>query len=151
MRRDTIKTVGAILLIVAIVGITFWYGNRQRQQQIKHDQQVAAQSNQTIKSSSTTSKSSTATTKSTASTTPKANPTPAPSPKVAYTPPTASPTPAPAAGTVTPQSTNPSAQPTSIPQTGGELGFIVPVAALVIGYQVKRASDRSLRRAQMSI
>ncbi len=38
MRRDTLKTFGAILLILIIVGVTFWYGNRQRQAQVKSDQ-----------------------------------------------------------------------------------------------------------------
>lgn len=46
MNRDALKTLGAIILIAGIVGATFWYGNRQRQQQVKQDQATKQQTAQ---------------------------------------------------------------------------------------------------------
>lgn len=112
MNRDSLKTVGAIVLIAAIVGLTFWYGNKQRTDQVKNDK---AQQTQTQKSSSQTSTQST-------------KPAPAPAP-VATTPPPA---------------------PATTPQTGAETAVIIPLGALVAAIAVKRASDRTLKRALLS-
>ncbi len=137
MRRDTLKTFGAILLILIIVGVTFWYGNRQRQAQVKSDQQAAqqakkpapvAQSNKPVPPAAKTPTPAPAAAKPTA---------PAPVAKAA-------PTPAP---TTTPTATP---SPNSTPQTGSDLAYLVPVAALAVGYQVKRASARVLKRSLMA-
>lgn len=40
MKRDTIKTVAGLIIIVGIVVATFLYGNSQRQAQLAHDQKV---------------------------------------------------------------------------------------------------------------
>ncbi|MFI5240473.1 MAG: hypothetical protein ACHQUB_02080 [Candidatus Saccharimonadia bacterium] len=63
MKRDTMQSIGAIILIVGIVATTFWYGNRQRQAQIKKDQTLSSQ-----------------TAKPNPAPTPKQNPTPKPTP-----------------------------------------------------------------------
>lgn len=126
MNRDGLKTTGAIVLIIAIVGATFWYGNRQRQTQIKHDQQVQDQAK---KSSSTSSS---------ATTTGSNAPTPAPASK--------NPTPTPPASS----STNPAPTPQTTPQTGGEIAYLLPVGALILGYRYKRNSQENLKKALLS-
>ncbi len=127
MRRDTLKTFGAIVLILIIVGVTFWYGNRQRQAQVKKDQLAAEVQ---------TKKSSTSATEGTKS--PAKSVAPAPASPSKTTPAPVSPT------VVTPA-------PTATPQTGGELAFAIPLGAIVLGYQLKKASERSLKRSLLSI
>lgn len=61
MKRDTLRTLGGVVVICLIVVATFMYGNSQRQAQIRHDQDVKAQQ------------------EAKASTTPQASPTAAPS------------------------------------------------------------------------
>lgn len=120
VRRDTLKTFGAILLILVIVGVTFWYGNRQRQEQVKKDQKAAQVQ---------TKKSSTSTVQST-----KPSPAPAKS----------TPSPAP----VSPAIVTPT--PSSTPQTGSELAYLLPLGAVIVGYQVQKASKRSLKRSLLA-
>lgn len=43
MKRDTVKTLAGLVVIAAIVVATFAYGNAQRQNQLKHDQDVKNQ------------------------------------------------------------------------------------------------------------
>lgn len=56
MNRDTLKTVGAIVLIALIVGLTFWYGNKQRTDQVKNDKAQQTQTAQKSTSQSSTQK-----------------------------------------------------------------------------------------------
>lgn len=46
LTRDLLKTVGAILVIGIIIVATFLYGNRQRQEQVRRDQQIRQQQEQ---------------------------------------------------------------------------------------------------------
>jgi cytoskeletal protein RodZ len=122
MNREALKTVGAVILIVGIVGTTFWYGNKQRHEQVKSDQTTQQQQNQQSSSSGT------------------AQPTPAPAPA-----------PAPAAGTsVSATVAGPAPQPTTIPETGSGFEVILPIGALVAVVAAKRASDKSLKRALLA-
>jgi hypothetical protein len=116
MRRDSLKTLGAILLILIIVGVTFWYGNKQRQAQVKSDQQASQQ--QAKKASQST------------------KPDPAPAPVAPATPPVVS--------TVSPA-------PTATPQTGSGIEVILPVVALIGGFQLKRASAKALKRSLLTV
>lgn len=50
MTRDTLKTVIGLLLIVGIVGATFWYGNAQRQTQLRKAANTQATPTPTISS-----------------------------------------------------------------------------------------------------
>jgi len=43
MKRETLKTLAGLIVIVGIVVATFMYGNSQRQAQLKHDQDVKKQ------------------------------------------------------------------------------------------------------------
>ena len=78
MNRDSLKTVGAIVLIALIVGLTFWYGNKQRTDQVKNDQ---AQQTQSQKSTTQSSSEKTAATPSPAPQTPAPAPAPASTPQ----------------------------------------------------------------------
>lgn len=131
MRRDSLKTFGAIVLILIIVGVTFWYGNRQRQAQVKGDQQSAQQ--QAKKPATNT----TQVVKPTSTPVAKANPEPTPVAKSS-----AAPTPAPAVTTPAPAAT---------PQTGGSLEIILPLAALAVAFRVKRSSVQMLKRAHATV
>jgi len=62
MKRDTVKTLAGLVVIAAIVVATFAYGNAQRQNQLKHDQDVKnqqAKATNTLPSASSTPKPST--------------------------------------------------------------------------------------------
>ncbi|HEY2003959.1 MAG TPA: hypothetical protein VGH44_02480 [Candidatus Saccharimonadia bacterium] len=63
MKRDTVKTFAGLVVIAGIVVATFAYGNAQRQNQLKHDQDVKNQQAKatTLPSASNTPKSSTST------------------------------------------------------------------------------------------
>lgn len=49
LNRDFLKTLGGILIIGAIVVATFLYGNQQRQEQIRKDEQAKQQAEQQVK------------------------------------------------------------------------------------------------------
>ncbi len=145
MNRDTWKTIGAIVLIAAIVGLTFWYGNKQRSDQVKSDKAAQTQQQKTTASGSSSSTTS---------------PSPAPTPSASQpspAPQAAAPSPAPQSSSnashpaPAPQTPAPAPQPASTPQTGADTAVIIPIAAVALAYGVKRASDRSLARAQRMI
>lgn len=46
MNRDLLKTAGGIIIIGAIIVATFLYGNQQRQEQVRRDQEVEQQQDQ---------------------------------------------------------------------------------------------------------
>ncbi len=48
LNRDFLKTLGGILIIGAIVVATFLYGNQQRQDQIRKEQQAKEQADQKV-------------------------------------------------------------------------------------------------------
>lgn len=43
MKRDTVKTIIGLVIIAAIVAATFWYGNAQRQAQLRRDSDAKKQ------------------------------------------------------------------------------------------------------------
>jgi len=132
--KDSVKTVGAIIIIGLIVVATFLYGNRQRQQQIQRDQ-MAQQSKQ--------SQNSTEVTVSPSGSSTQVKPA---SPS--------SPQPAPASG----QNVGGGSVPTTggsgvaqTPQTGGEVWFAVPLGLMAGLWQLNRYSQRRVSRAQLDV
>lgn len=54
MKNDTLKTIGAIIVIGLIIVATFLYGNKQRQDQLRHNQQISQDNNGGAKTSTDT-------------------------------------------------------------------------------------------------
>lgn len=94
--KETLKTIGGVVLIAVIVVATFLYGNKQRQEQLRQQQaQQNTQSQQQVKS--------------------------------------------PGAGSVnTPAPTTATPPSGTTPQTGGEMAYLLPLAALIGLYQLNR-------------
>ena len=124
--RDFFKTIGAIVIIGLIVIATFLYGNRQRQEQLRRDQQ-AIQQKQSDDRSVTVDNSKNNT---------------------VVKPETTNPPTAPVAINQNVTATVPPAQ---TPDTGGEVYFLAPVALIAGLYQVHKTSKKNLRAAAISI
>ncbi len=121
--RDTIRTILALLLIIIIVVATFAYGNAQRNKQ-KASNDAKVTETQT-KEESTNEKSATVTT------TPPATPS------------------TPTSGTTTPATTTPDTgghaqvQPATMPETGAETSYGIPLAIVaLVGYFYLRSRQR---------
>lgn len=120
--RDTVKTVGGVVLIAVIVVGTFLYGNTQRQNQLRKDQTAKqTQTNQVTQNQGTgvavTSESGNQTT----------NTPPTQSSQATQTSNQAAKTQSPGVGGGN--------LPANTPSTGGELGYLMPLALIIGLYQ----------------
>ncbi len=119
-RKDLIKTAGAILVIVAIIAAAFLYGNKQHQNQVRNQQEQTASTDQSTSSDQSQSTSSQSTDQSTSD-----------------------------------QSQSQSSAPqtggtdTTTPQTGPELYFLFPAAAMVGLGRTYLKSRRAIRTAAL--
>jgi pyruvate/2-oxoglutarate dehydrogenase complex dihydrolipoamide acyltransferase (E2) component len=121
--KDVLKTVGAVLIIGGIVVATFLYGNKQRQEQLRRDQQAQEQANQTATQ----------------------QPAPAPAPAPAPQP---QPTPAPNLPGGVGGGQVPAAG-ASLPETGAGLLYGIGATATVLAYGAHRRSRKALLQAQL--
>lgn len=116
--QDLVKTIGAIALIGIIVVATFLYGNKQRQEQVRQDQ--AAKQEQERKADEQAKQST-------------QQPAPATNNQ---------------ATSATPgQSTATTQTPTTTPATGGEIGYLVPAAVMLVAYRASRRSKQAVLTA----
>jgi hypothetical protein len=147
MKRDTLKTLAGLIIIVGIVVATFMYGNSQRQKQLaeeqkaKQQQETAAQQQAKSVSPSTTP-------------TPNASavkPTPTKAPVAAPGKPTATPK-AGSGGTVAGTTTTPvtGGTGTSLPDTGPEAVGMVGLSAIGVMALAVRRSRRAMVEAARS-
>ncbi|HSX48487.1 MAG TPA: hypothetical protein VLF41_03245 [Candidatus Nanoarchaeia archaeon] len=125
--RDFLKTIGAIVIIGLIVVATFLYGNKQRQEQLRRDQQATQQSADNTKVTVDNTTNNTVVKPENSSPT---NPAPAASPSTTNK--------NVGGGTISPSQT---------PDTGGEVYFLIPVALITGLYQVHKHSKKNLRAA----
>lgn len=132
---DLLKTIGAILVIGGIVVATFLYGNRQRQEQVRRDQQIRQEQE---KKAAEESGPKVAVDGSKDNTTVK--------PENQATPKPAAPTP-PATSGVGGGQLSSSGGTETTPKTGGELAYVIP-AGLIYGlYKLNRNSRNWVRQA----
>jgi len=121
--RDTLRTVLALILIVIIVVATFAYGNAQRNKQKTENDVKVAQTEQ--KNSSSKSSNGTASNNSGLANTGGAQNTQTVAPTVPDT-----------GGTAQPQ-------PTTMPETGAETGYTIPLSIIaLVGYLYLRSRQR---------
>jgi hypothetical protein len=130
--RDLIKTIVAVLIIGGIIVATFLYGNRQRQDQVRRDEEIARQQEERAQPETEQNQAAT-----------QATPPPAQPQTQSQTP---SPTPAPASQ---PAATPPPAPQvaTAIPDTGSELLFVIPAGLMFGLYRINRTQKRAVRQA----
>lgn len=119
---DIAKTAGAVLIIGGIVVATFLYGNRQRQEQLRKDQQTKEQQDQ-------------ATQQATQQPAPVAPVTPSETPQAAL--------PGNVGGGQVPVAGS------SLPETGAGLLYAVGATATVLAYGAERRSRKALLNAQL--
>ena len=123
MNKDLLKTVGAIVLILAIVGGTFWYGSQQRSEQANQTNQEEQQANREE-------------TRDEASEPAAQNET--------------GEEPAQEEGSDVAANIGNNNQPTTIPNTGSEAAALIP-AVLILGmYFVNRSTKRALHQELLS-
>ena len=134
INSDFLKTAGAVLLIGAIVVATFLYGNSQRQQQVKRDQ--AAKKGIAVNQGTTST------------TTPRGSSTPAPtkSPTVATGENKSAGQSQGVGGGGLPTSGGTTA-PNTMPDTGSESAYLVPVGVILTLVYLNRAGKRNLHQA----
>ena len=125
MKRDTVKTIAGLIIIVGIVVATFMYGNAQRQKQLAEDQKAKQQQEATAQQHAK-------------SVSPNASPTKAPTataaPKGAGV----------VAGTTTPVTGGTGA---SLPDTGPETIGMVGLSAIGVMALAVRRSRRAMLAA----
>ncbi len=129
MKRDTVKTIAGLIIIVGIVVATFMYGNAQRQKQLAEDQKAKQQQEATAQQQAK-SVSPSASPKATA--TPKPNATAAPKGAGVV------------AGTTTPVTGGTGA---SLPDTGPETIGMVGLSAIGVMALAVRRSRRAMLAA----
>lgn len=117
--KDILKTAGAVLIIGGIVVATFLYGNRQRQEQLRKDEQAKQQQQQTATQ----------------------QPAPEPTPPAAQ--PAAPQLPGAVGGGQVPTAGS------SLPETGNGLAAAVATSATVLAYAGYRRSRKELLQAQL--
>lgn len=123
--REFLKTIGAIVIIGLIVVATFLYGNKQRQEQLRRDQQATQQNSDNTKVTVDNSSNNTVVKPENAN-----QPAPAPAPAASNT--------NVGGGSISPSQT---------PQTGGEVYFLIPVALITGLYHINKSSKKNLRAA----
>jgi uncharacterized protein HemX len=120
LNKDLIKTGGAVLLIAVIVVATFLYGNSQRQEQVRKDQAAKQEQERKANEEQTAQN-------------------------------TAQPADDNTAASATPTQTSASTpSPSKTPSTGGELGYLIPATALLVGYRMSRRSKQAVLQALRS-
>jgi len=172
MKRETLKTLAGLIVIVGIVVATFMYGNSQRQAQLKHDQDVKKQQQAkvaTVSPSATATPAATATATVTPKATNTATPTPTPKPTATPTPQVASntaPVKSPTSSTLqgsggsgttlgTSTTASPVATPAAVgdsnlPQTGPEMVGLLGLSSIGAMAVAVRRSRRAMLNAARS-
>ena len=137
MKRDTVKTIAGLIIIVGIVVATFMYGNAQRQKQLAEDQKAKQQQEATAQQQA---KSVSPSASPKASATPKPNATATKAPTATAAPKGAGVV----AGTTTPVTGGTGA---SLPDTGPETIGMVGLSAIGVMALAVRRSRRAMLEA----
>lgn len=143
MKKDVLTTIGGLVLVGLVVVATFLYGNQQRQNQAKHDQDIKKQQETKAPTNPQTSgpQASTSAPQQPAVQKPQADSSNLQGGKTGA--PSATPTPA--------SKPAPVAGVTQTPKTGGEVLVLIPVTAMLMLYRTQRRSRMALRRAALGV
>lgn len=152
MKRDTVKTMAGLIIIVGIVVATFMYGNAQRQKQLAHDQQVKQQQETTAQQQAkSVSPSTAATSTATASNAPASNKGATVAPKVTTAPKVTANSSTPVTGGTGAQAPAATADGgAALPDTGPESIGMVGVGLIAVMLLAVRRSRRDLLAAARS-